>query len=660
MFLAVGGRQEMSYNKYLIIDWTKDSLVRSAPAGAPGKFPAEPFLIRTDAATDSSDHTFAGDRADYTIDVQSNGNLVTGHGVSILVPFGSEMVFDDMARTSKDTVYIVHHISSQAENYSGTWDTVGTLPVDFLRTGAAWGSWGDPATGAIYPDHAEKVTVAYIDSCEFTAVGDWDPSFNPNWDNNSDDQIDPGTTNLPSYVDTRAWNSTWHNYVAKYWTQSWRDQLAAKIDLVAKQGFDGIMLDVMTGANEWNGFGFNTHSYAWLQSQMAALFRWASDYAHNKYGSSFVVSANLDAQAYKYFHDMGKYIDAGYFQNAFLSWDGSGADDPNSASHDPNAFAFAVSQGLQLLTMDHLGTGSDSSGYDWLTNYDSKVTLGKQMELLRDAVSYDTTPYNAPLILGSAPFSLMPRYARVDSNHNHTATPFNDWVIGSAAADRMHGGAGNDLLLGGKGGDLLDGGSGSDTAAYADLKASVTVDLALTGSQNTGAGGNDTLKSIEQVIGSDYADKLSGNGGDNVLEGGLGNDTMDGRGGFDFASYATAPGGVTVSLAVAGAQNTKGADTDTLKNFEGLIGSDFNDKLTGDNSGNTLLGGNGDDVLQGGAGKDILNGGIGADKLTGGGDADTFVFSKPNGDTTVITDLNDGQDTIDLSGIDADPNTNGD
>jgi Ca2+-binding RTX toxin-like protein len=39
---------------------------------------------------------------------------------------------------------------------------------------------------------------------------------------------------------------------------------------------------------------------------------------------------------------------------------------------------------------------------------------------------------------------------------------------------------------------------------------------------------------------------------------------------------------VTVSLAVAGAQNTVGAGSDTLTGIENLTGSSFNDVLTGD------------------------------------------------------------------------------
>jgi hypothetical protein len=59
---------------------------------------------------------------------------------------------------------------------------------------------------------------------------------------------------------------------------------------------------------------------------------------------------------------------------------------------------------------------------------------------------------------------------------------------------------------------------------------------------------------------------------------------------------------VTVTLATPGvAQNTINAGTDTLTSIENLLGSDFNDTLTGDAGANKLEGGVGNDTLNGGA-----------------------------------------------------------
>ena len=67
------------------------------------------------------------------------------------------------------------------------------------------------------------------------------------------------------------------------------------------------------------------------------------------------------------------------------------------------------------------------------------------------------------------------------------------------------------------------------------------------------------------------------------------------------------------------------AEGDTLTDVENLIGSIFDDDLTGDDEDNLLHGGIGIDVLVGNGGNDTLDGGIGNDWLVGGNDADTLV-----------------------------------
>jgi Ca2+-binding RTX toxin-like protein len=143
----------------------------------------------------------------------------------------------------------------------------------------------------------------------------------------------------------------------------------------------------------------------------------------------------------------------------------------------------------------------------------------------------------------------------------------------------------------------------------------------MTGLGSGGDAGGDTLISIENLTGSNWNDTLEGNGGNNVLVGGLGIDTV---------SYEHAIAGVTVSLASTKAQNTIGAGSDKLSGFENLTGSGFNDKLTG-NTGNN--------ILHGGAGNDILTGGTGSD---------TFDFSSLTDGSDVITDFVTGIDHIDL------------
>jgi len=83
-------------------------------------------------------------------------------------------------------------------------------------------------------------------------------------------------------------------------------------------------------------------------------------------------------------------------------------------------------------------------------------------------------------------------------------------------------------------------------------------------------------------------------------------------------SYTTATSGVTVNLATIGSQDTIGAGNDTLIFINNVIGSEFDDTLTGNILPNSLFGRGGDDHLLGGAGSDFLVGGEGDDILDGG------------------------------------------
>ena len=255
---------------------------------------------------------------------------------------------------------------------------------------------------------------------------------------------------------------------------------------------------------------------------------------------------------------------------------------------------------------------------------------------------------------------------------------FNDTLSGDAGNNVLGGLDGNDMLNGGAGDDILVGGNGNDTASYADATAGVTVSLATAAAQNTGGAGTDTLIAIENLTGSAFNDTLTGDlnanilsggagddtlsggagnnslvgaAGNDTLTGGAGNDTLDGGAtgtlpGSDTASYADAAAAVTVSLAIAAAQNTLGAGVDTLINIENLTGSNFNDTLTGNTAANILSGGAGNDTLSGGAGNDSLIGAAGNDTLIGGAGNDSLdggaTGSLPGSDTASYADATAG------------------
>ncbi|MEB3840348.1 retention module-containing protein [Pseudomonas guariconensis] len=142
----------------------------------------------------------------------------------------------------------------------------------------------------------------------------------------------------------------------------------------------------------------------------------------------------------------------------------------------------------------------------------------------------DITYQGGSVLTGTADNDTLVAGAGNDTLHGAAG---NDVLVGGGGDDKLYGGEGNDLLIGGPGNDLLDGGAGTDTASYASAPGAVTVNLNLTGAQDTGGAGIDTLNGIDNLIGSDYNDLLIGNSGNNVLIGGLGNDRLTGGGGND-------------------------------------------------------------------------------------------------------------------------------
>ncbi|MDB6453348.1 Hint domain-containing protein [Falsirhodobacter sp. 20TX0035] len=173
-----------------------------------------------------------------------------------------------------------------------------------------------------------------------------------------------------------------------------------------------------------------------------------------------------------------------------------------------------------------------------------------------------------------------------------------DGIFGNEGADSLFGGAGVDSLYGGAAADTLFGEAGTDTLA--------------------GGIGNDLL------FGGADADSLDGGDDNDTLIGGAGGDRLFGGAGFDILDYSSSAGGVNVSL--LSALPTGGdAAGDTIGLFEGVIGSDQNDTLTGNATANVLFGVEGDDTLTGNDGNDTLTGGAGNDSIAAGTGDDSIL-----------------------------------
>jgi Ca2+-binding RTX toxin-like protein len=267
---------------------------------------------------------------------------------------------------------------------------------------------------------------------------------------------------------------------------------------------------------------------------------------------------------------------------------------------------------------------------------------------------------------------------------NAQGSAYGDSLRGNALNNYINGGGGEDSLEGREGDDTLVGASGNDTYVFANtnhtilgtdtigegsgagadakdtlnfsgMDAGVTVDLAAVYAQ--GVNGQLLLiltdgLGIENVIGSNFIDHLTGNARNNTLDGRADNDVIEGRQGddtliggagtdfFDFnntngeylgadtvveslgvndtsldtLNFEGMQGAVTIDLGLANTmqevvyKQLKLTLTDA-GGIEGVYGWLYNDVIKGNARDNMLDGQGGNDTLYGYGGKDLLIGG---------------------------------------------------
>jgi len=299
----------------------------------------------------------------------------------------------------------------------------------------------------------------------------------------------------------------------------------------------------------------------------------------------------------------------------------------------------------------------------------------------------------------------------------------NDFVNAGAGLDQIFGGDGNDTLYGGTEADVIEGGRGNDVI-YGDTGSAPSVVGDLNGADILAGGeGNDTIYGgggDDGIDGGEGDDEIHGGAGADLMAGWFGDDrfvmeatdngfgnAIDGGMGFDTVDYTASQGTVVNGVTTAGVNINlvnlaapTAVPADTFIDVEGLIGSQYNDVLTGgativnvytvDANGNptttldvlastaaslgfdvanefgdpvievvngaeTLVAENysieglgGNDSITGGEGNDTLDGGSGIDTLVGGKGDDLFVVDSVNDVVVELTDLVTGaQEGID-------------
>ncbi len=145
----------------------------------------------------------------------------------------------------------------------------------------------------------------------------------------------------------------------------------------------------------------------------------------------------------------------------------------------------------------------------------------------------------------------------------------NDILIGGDGNDTLSGGDGDDRLSGGVGADTFDGGDGFDIADFS--YSSVDWSLNLETGRALADGGDETLISIEGLVGSSGNDTLVGNSQANLLDGGFGNDHLTGAAGNDTFIFKGAFGHDTITDFLAGGGTDDIIEVDVFTDFASIL-----------------------------------------------------------------------------------------
>jgi Ca2+-binding RTX toxin-like protein len=262
-----------------------------------------------------------------------------------------------------------------------------------------------------------------------------------------------------------------------------------------------------------------------------------------------------------------------------------------------------------------------------------------------------------------------------DGNDSASGGAGNDILRGDNGRDTLRGGDGNDTLYSGTGDwGILDGGAGDDT---------FYVDAANTTLSEAAGGGTDTVRTTVSIKlsdaaqievlrvadqntttnidlgGSDIANEIRGNAGDNLLNGGAGADTMAGYGGDDiyYVDHAsdsvieTAGNGQDVILTEVDYNLSSSQSIEALWAWHASDATNLN--LGGNANANAIIGNAGNNNLTGRGGNDTLYGGGGNDTLRGGDGSDTAIFHISSsavgivaGATSIVLSTGNGTKTI--------------
>ncbi len=322
---------------------------------------------------------------------------------------------------------------------------------------------------------------------------------------------------------------------------------------------------------------------------------------------------------------------------------------------------------LDVLALKIAGTQDQLTIQSYFIHEGTDTPYGIDVIRFADGTIWDYATIKAKCLEGTEDADILAGFSSGDTTNGFGG---DDQLYGDGGNDTLNGGSGNDSLYGGIGDDVLDGGtgndylyggagnniylSGNDTYLFGNGYAhDIITDYDVT------AGNVDTVRMGEGVTQDDVvvtqdSDNLylNLNGGADQLK--LTNWLSNSYYRIERVEFTDGTVWGTTDLLHGGNDilwGTGGEDTlNGLGGHDQLYGYGGNDVLNGGWGGDWLVGGSGNDILNGGRdddtlfgddGDDILSGGSGNDNVHGGAGNDTYLFNRGDGQDRITGDAGD-------------------
>jgi len=380
---------------------------------------------------------------------------------------------------------------------------------------------------------------------------------------------------------------------------------------------------------------------------------------------NYTLGANVEnLTAYS---DSGLTLTGNQFGNVIIgaaggdTLDGGGAADKLQGLGGADIFAFTSALGFPNVDTivdfvqgeDHIGLDDDIFAGVTATNLASVFVNGTSAQDADDRIIYDSATgqlfydsdgngaaqqvtfavLQGSVLLSSIDFVILSDPA----GQTITGTPGNDVLNGGAGDDTIDALGGNDTVDGRQGSDTMNGGPGDDqyfvdsagdivnesaNEGYDVVYASVSYALAAGSSVEVLATINEAATTVIDLTGNELDNYVTGNAGNNIIDGGggAGSDQLWGRGGDD--SYYVDGNDAVVEYLSDGYDAVYARSSFVLG-----VGAYVEVLATIDEAATTAINLTGNELnnyITGNAGSNILDGGTGWDQLWGRGGDDSY------------------------------------